>query len=511
MSLLFQSSETQHEQKQTAWYTEYLLVMAMAKLMDVEQHTSQPPGSELFTEALGRLPPLHLLNDGGVLMVEILTLIATYLQWCDQKIDAYMHIGIALRLSIALGCNLPENEQTCLSSQGTHRLRLWWTVYMLDRRLSSSLGLAAGADERQLRVGLPRHAIGFQSPVALTINIRIARVTDNIMSCRLSDQHKRQFLFFSKVVLLIVISALYGNAAVAQVELVCKVQAILQELYDIGQAFPRSLSLDFSQPLQTVTRTGASLYLMLFQAIILCTRPMLLRRVRLEVRRQDESHPPEPDTLTRFCDTCIEAATRSLAILYILRLQRAIPRYGFFDLEATFSAAFIHIMAGFLNKPKEQPKSLGQAFEVLGFLARSGNPAAGKRLQDIAQSSLHIWPNHKFDIQASNQSVVEKDPDATERARCENLRPLQPSHFPQDIIPLSDGHSYGLDENEYSEPWDTLDPITPVFDMQGDLATHNPGEAEVIYSSFYNPTLPLTGVDYMDWLEIEKLLNAPAC
>lgn len=168
-------------------------------------------------------------------------------------------------------------------------------------------------------------------------------------------------------------------------------------------------------------------------------------------------------------------------------------------------------MAGFLNKPKEQPKSLGQAFEVLGFLARSGNPAAGKRLQDIAQSSLHIWPNHKFDIQASNQSVVEKDPDATERARCENLRPLQPSHFPQDIIPLSDGHPYGLDENEYSEPWDTLDPITPVFDMQGDLATHNPGEAEVIYSSFYNPTLPLTGVDYMDWLEIEKLLNAPAC
>lgn len=87
------------------------------------------------------------------------------------------------------------------------------------------------------------------------------------MSCRLSDQHKRQFLFFSKVVLLIVISALYGNAAVAQVELVCKVQAILQELYDIGQAFPRSLSLDFSQPLQTVTRTGASLYLMLFQVI----------------------------------------------------------------------------------------------------------------------------------------------------------------------------------------------------------------------------------------------------
>ena len=50
------------------------------------------------------------------------------------------------------------------------------------RRLSSGLGLAAGADERQLCIELPRHAAGFQSPVALAINVRIARVTDDIMS-----------------------------------------------------------------------------------------------------------------------------------------------------------------------------------------------------------------------------------------------------------------------------------------------------------------------------------------
>lgn len=52
------------------------------------------------------------------------------------------------------------------------------------RRLSSGLGLAAGADERQLRAGFPRHVAGFQSPVALNINVRIARITDEIMSCR---------------------------------------------------------------------------------------------------------------------------------------------------------------------------------------------------------------------------------------------------------------------------------------------------------------------------------------
>lgn len=98
--LLFQSSETREEVKRSTWYTEYLLVMAMAKLMDVENPTSQPPGSALFTEALSRLPPLHHLGGEGVIAVEILTLMSTYLQWCDRKHDAYLHVGLTYRKEI---------------------------------------------------------------------------------------------------------------------------------------------------------------------------------------------------------------------------------------------------------------------------------------------------------------------------------------------------------------------------------------------------------------------------
>jgi hypothetical protein len=35
--LLFQSPETRQEQINSPWFTEYLLVMAMAKLMDVKK------------------------------------------------------------------------------------------------------------------------------------------------------------------------------------------------------------------------------------------------------------------------------------------------------------------------------------------------------------------------------------------------------------------------------------------------------------------------------------------
>jgi hypothetical protein len=92
MGLLFQNPEEKHRQMNTPWFAEYLLVMAMAKLMEVKRPSSQTPGAELFAEALKLLPPLHQMGGEGVMAVEILTLIATYLQWCDRKHDAYLHV-----------------------------------------------------------------------------------------------------------------------------------------------------------------------------------------------------------------------------------------------------------------------------------------------------------------------------------------------------------------------------------------------------------------------------------
>ncbi|KAJ5164184.1 uncharacterized protein N7500_006014 [Penicillium coprophilum] len=489
LMLLFQTPETRQRQISSPWFTEYLLVMAMAKLMDVKHPTSQTPGADLFAEALKRLPPMHHMGGEGVVAVEILTLIATYLQWCDRKHDAYLYIGLALRLAIALGCNLREIDQRCLPSQSAHRLRLWWTVYMLDRRLSSGLGLAAGADERQLQTELPRNAMGFQSPIALAINVRIARVTDDIMS------------------------SLYGNKSITQLELVQKIQQILQELHDTGRSFPKSLMLDFNRPLKLVTRTGASLYLMLFQAIILCTRPILLQRARFKAQsqQQPQSPNPAPSMLLRLCDTCDEAATRSLAILESLRQQQTIPRYGFFDLDATFSAAFVLVMVGFLNKPQGQPPpALDQASKVLQFLSHSGNLAAERCIQDIAQSYSHVWPNHIFNANTPSSDAGSHD----------KPRTLEPSLAPRhDVLTSSDSPPYMAvasstrgdhqDEIRLLEPWSNMDVPDAMFDMQGDWDLDLSGDAEGIYSSFHNPTLPLTGVDYIDWLEIEKVFNGP--
>ena len=76
------------------FYIQYLLVMAIGMLIGSPRKGADgPPGNSFFKEALKRLPPTHELGSHGIISVEILCLVALYLQWCDHKHDAYLYVG----------------------------------------------------------------------------------------------------------------------------------------------------------------------------------------------------------------------------------------------------------------------------------------------------------------------------------------------------------------------------------------------------------------------------------
>lgn len=74
---------------------------------------------------------------------------------------------------------------------------------------------------------------------------------------------------------------------------------------------------------------------------------------------------------------------------------------------------------------------------------------------------------------------------------------------------MNTGWNSHQDEARLLEPLAHVNIPETMFDMQGEWDLDLSGEAEGVYSSFNNPTLPLTGVDYIDWLEIEKFIGAP--
>ncbi|KAH6695691.1 fungal-specific transcription factor domain-containing protein [Plectosphaerella plurivora] len=491
LTMLYQSPAAQQKQKATMWFTQYLLIMAMGKLMDDDTASSRDlPGAPYFAEAMRRLPPLHRLGSCGIIAVEILCLITTYLQWCDRRHDAYLYIGTAVRLAIALGCSLKASDQQCLPSERAHRVRVWWTAYMLDRRLSAALGLPSAADNRQISLELPGSAPGFQSAQALNVNVRIAHVTGDIMT------------------------SLYGNTALSELDLVRKIQSILKSLHDTGQSIPRKYIIDFSKKDLAVSRTGASLYLMLYQAVILCIRPLILQKVKAKVEGSPQSEVVS--NTSNLCHSCTEASIKSIQILSTLQRQNQLARFGFFDLDATFSAAFILIMKGFIHGTKSPPAELRLAGEALGFLSREGNKAARQRLSDMMQLSSHVWSPQvvsdtwagirsqgppgdpglaKFNVTSAEESIAalhraQREADASNQGQ-------QPFPTLADMPPWDDGGAGQMDLDG-DAAFLGLD-LTNSFGPELDLAA--PG----IYSSFNDPGLPLTGVDHLDWAEIEKM------
>lgn len=92
MALLFQD-HTRSETMKSVWFVQYLLVMAMAKLMDFDTQSSMTRGLDFFAEAMQLIPPMHYIAEHGVIAVEILTLVALYLQWRDRKQDAYIYVS----------------------------------------------------------------------------------------------------------------------------------------------------------------------------------------------------------------------------------------------------------------------------------------------------------------------------------------------------------------------------------------------------------------------------------
>ncbi|KAH7225142.1 hypothetical protein BKA60DRAFT_593471 [Fusarium oxysporum] len=385
LDLLYQDEATRLRQVQTLWYT--------------YESPSSPPGTSFFAEAIKNIPPTYELGSHGVLAVETLCLAGLYLQWCDRKHDAYVYVGSALRLAIALGCQLPHDEQQGLGSEVNHRVRVWWTAYMLDR-----------------------------------------------------------------------------------------IQDTLHNLYEIGRSIPSSLATDFCDMTTATTRTSASLYLMLFQD---------------KVQLSSDSPPTRVSpVINRLCLTCQDAATKSIRILSTLRAEKRIALFGCFDLDATFSAAFILTMMGFVQgQDGVPPEGLKQAAGILRHLSRAGNHAAQRRLDELKQFYEQVWsPTSDTDRQSwleegdSNLGGLPFTERAILDASSERVFAVQ-----DESMTTLAWVPWQMGPDQQENPLD--------FNMPQSFEMDLSHEATDIYSSFNDPTLPLTGVDDVDWAEIGKIFN----
>lgn len=164
-------------------------------------------------------------------------------------------------------------------------------------------------------------------------------------------------------------------------------------------------------------------------------------------------------------------------------------------------------MFGFLDGVSDianMPPEINQAVDVLLHLSRAGNKAAEQRLRDIRQFCSFIWPDLPVSEEAPSGANLEKHDTQEERIRGSSS-----------VVP-DPGIEVDRTAAGYGDLQDATDSTSQADEVvMSDIVDFEKGnnfldlnmEADGIYSSFNDPTLPLTGVDDLDWAEIEKVFT----
>ncbi|KAL4952640.1 hypothetical protein BDW69DRAFT_185233 [Aspergillus filifer] len=410
---------------ESLWSMELLLIFAIARLFkgdfgDELHRTDNFPGYSLFDFVRGRIPPLSQLYNIGRVGVEVMALVAVYLQNIYRKEEAYVYVSLtvslgfvkafkvtvlqistALRLAVIHGFHRPSGAEY-LQSEATHINRLWWSVYHQERRLAAATGSPPGISDAAIEQPLPTDSIGFTPSAPMRTSIKLAQVYGQVMT------------------------VLYGSTPQAEDTFVSNVQNIIRGLYDISDEIPMELSTGMPKAERDLSlRTSAALHLMFYQALLLTIRPVMLHIAQLVLSGKPlQSGILYSSPIGKLCRTCTEAARRLLKVLMALRQNKALALFGFFDFDGIFSVTFIMILAAILDSTctedqRIQPSpGLSQALDLIHHVANHGNKFAAQWLCDIERTWSQLCI--RLDMPESYKNISRRvSPDAplTQTAR----------------------------------------------------------------------------------------------
>lgn len=157
---------------------------------------------------------------------------------------------------------------------------------------------------------------------------------------------------------------------------------------------------------------------------------------------------------------------------------------------------------------KSRPPDLQDAIIVLEHLSGEGNKVARQRLNDVKEFSNQVLlsgegtaHNALASQHQRDRSRDESEPSNAERPppSASEVSPTQTQRFP--------GRARGSEEGLAGSVAAEADAATSFseVDIIGNVDSNLDWEMAGIFSSFHDPRLPVTGVDQIDWEEMERM------
>lgn len=374
--------------------------------------------SELFTGIFASGAIDNITKDGGV---EVMLLYAFFLQTADCTIASYFYFGLALRAALILGWHVDAEMNSLNTFELEHRRRLWWTVYMYERMLSSKAGLPLSFTDDSISTELPKDIdmtlTDFPKDAKDVRGYYIFPSAEYINNCVTITQINA-----------IILSHLYTKQPT--INILPVVSDLVHRLINWKNQLPEFLKIDFQNDDLQISRLIVNLMTEYFQGINLAVRPLLFHFATKKLKELQVHN-----TVNKYVDLTIysknivtllnasfQASINTIRSIWALLPENMVALFGWMDREYLFTSALTLILFnssfGLHDATKEH---LDHALTIFTKMKKLGNfPAAIRRAQLLKLISV-------LDFNGVMNDLLEKHDDENLYRKVDN-----PLNVPED-------------------------------------------------------------------------------
>ncbi|RDW67041.1 hypothetical protein BP5796_09790 [Coleophoma crateriformis] len=399
----YSARKSGRERSTDLWLIQMLIVLAFGKsILAREAGPSGPTGATYFARAMEALPDSHRLYQDPILGIEILCMLALMLQALDMRFAAHDSIGRAARMGLTHGFNRVYDAKRITYEEFEHRSRLWWTVYIIDRRLSSLVGVPSSVLDEDIAVSRPTLSGPDGKDLTFALHVETSSQLGQILN------------------------VVYGLGLERQLgsKFISAIQSILHRLGETSTLLDKSVKIQFQNPMNIISREAASLHLLHHQCSILAIRPVLFYLFEAKVRSGNTTLTLS-DAVIGLLRVCVESALQVLKIIDTLHSHKLVDLLLPFDLDAMFAAAFVLVLVDIITPAAAGQWELGRTLSLMDEMMMRGIVTAGPYKKDLVE----LWEmgqRHKSTYQ-QEQPARQELPTSVQTADS------QPESAPQDV------------------------------------------------------------------------------
>lgn len=359
-----------------------------------------------------------------------------FYQYLNRFHSAHLLIGNALRLGLSFRLNYNTVSETMSVTEREHRVRLWWTIYSMDRFWGLRSGLPVQVSDDDIHVDLPA------TPALSTERDQFSDATVQNACIKLAQLAGR------------ISQDLYGPKTAGE-SFIQREQKLLIHSRQWVESLPEHLKL---LPIGPNPRNVTIMHLqfnyvrlsfsalkpptlkILLQTIMLAISPALLHMLSNKEVQSSKSLHSSP-TLFTIWETCVHAAKHSASLCVEAWTSGSIGMFSYDFPAFLFTAALALLVSSYLEKGTcEVIDSVETVKEILQALAKSGNLSAIDYLEHLK------FVIKCFDEAGERRASAEADQQLTNNPPTA-LPPVSEAHqtLPTESHAFENTHAYYFD------------------------------------------------------------------